>query len=151
MRKGVRKRKRREEKHVFYFFLSSHRCDEETNSYCHLRDAGKSSLRSRSLCLPALRLRRDDKGHFHALRLSLSPPLSLLSLLNLCPPRCPSLPSVSCWECRLFSHAVAFFFFLSPIFPCHVATSLPPTPPSFISPLSIHLSPLHSSFHLPHS
>lgn len=59
------RRNRHEEQYVLHFLLSPF-SDEETNSYCHLRDAGKSDSRSRFLCLPALRLRRDDKGHFHA-------------------------------------------------------------------------------------
>lgn len=61
--------------------------DEETNGYCHPGGAGKGSSRSRRLCLRTACLSADDKGHFHALRLSLSPPLTL----NLCPPSCPLL------------------------------------------------------------
>lgn len=37
------RRKRHEEQCVLYFLLSP-LSDEETNSYCHLRDAGKSSF-----------------------------------------------------------------------------------------------------------
>lgn len=88
------------------------------------------------LCLEALCLRRDDKGHFHARRLSLSPPFLsffLCSLLNFSPPGCPplfSLPHLSRWACHLFSYA----------FPpqCHCVITLDPSSPHHPSISSIH-------------
>lgn len=92
---------------------------------------------------PFVSRRRDDRGYFHALRLSLSPaPLSLRSLLNLCPRCSPFSPPpqaelafASVMPPAPFPFPIPFPRAMSPC-PC-----LPHSCP-FISPPSIRLSNL---------
>ncbi len=168
------KRRRHEEHCVVYSLLAPlPLSDEETNSYCHLRDAGKAARAHAPFVFRLCVWEGMTKAIFmlcvYLCHLLLLLFLSSLSLLNLCPPFCPpllsslslsltlSLPSL--WSClRLFPFLSRFPPAMSPR-PClqpfassspHRPSVSPPRSPSVRS-LTCHTPQPGVGLIIPHS